>query len=333
MKPHPDRRAATLAQQALLPAEAWVGPFNAPGKGSEDARVDLKLLQWRTDRLLAERGTAAARARLEELQRPDLRAGTVQDGTARGISVALEEAMSLCPPAADARPNPVWTEEAEVLNAKALRRKKDLLVASAGVRVRFSRKRGLLLVDRARDVHSEGVVCFEDRRDRGTLDGFAPASAERPRLFLPNFLVPTAYAQGPAGAGLLLEGRLGRRPQGYRCRLALEGRADERFLRMTVAVENLQDDHRLRIRFRGLGPEYPIGHAGTPAWEPVLQAGRRFMAATLVRACGVLQVGDTTVAVPAAQCRGWVEHRFALGELDVPADYRGAELETPRSTR
>src|SRR5262249_5068277 len=145
VKPHPDRLALNLAHRATLPADAWHGPFVAPDPGSDDARVDLKLLAFEVKRALAERGTPAAHARLAELIGPDLWAGTVRDGTARGMRVALEEALSLCaPPAASPERAPFDT----VLEQRELRRHRDLLVASGGARIRFSRKLGVLFVDR-----------------------------------------------------------------------------------------------------------------------------------------------------------------------------------------
>ena len=112
---------------------------------------------------------------------------------------------------------------------------------------------------------------------------------------------------------LVLAGRLGRRADGYPCTIRIEGRKDEGCIRIAVAVENRQHDHRLRIRFRGLPPGIAIQSEGTPAWEQVHAAGKHFVAATLVRACGRLRVGNTLIPVPDAQCVGTVEHRFILG--------------------
>ncbi len=314
MKAHPDRLAATLAQRDALPSTAWQGPFATPGPGSDDARVDLKLAAHRAARILAARGTPAARARLAGLDTPDLLAGTVQDGTARGLLVALEEAISLCeapPPSGDTTP-------ADVLEGRALRRKRDILIASASARIRFSRKGGLLLVDRGRGVHVLDCMRFEDRTDRGTLDGFAPLEEERPRLFSPGFLQPVRLEESRGAAALWLRGRLGRRPDGYPCELGILAAADRDGVELRIRIENRRPDHRLRVRFAGLPDDYPIAHAGTPAWESIVHRGGRFRAATLVRACGRLDVGGASIAVPAAQCLGVIEHRMTLGAPELP---------------
>lgn len=312
LRPHPDRLASTLAARALLPPQACEGPFQRPEPGSADARVDLKLFAWRVQQALRERGTEPARARLAELDGEDLRAGTVQDGTARGLFVAYEEALSLCAPAPPppAEPDP----QLGPAERKQLRRRRDFLVASGAARVRFMRRDGVLLVDRAHDLHLEDCIAFEDRTDEGTLDGFAPRPGERPRLFSPRFLQPVRHEQDGARDLLVLEGRLGVRARGYPCRLRFEGRKDESAVRLTVAVENGQHDHRLRIRFRGFADAARIGREGTPGFEVVrTPGGRTFVAATLVRACGRLRVGEALVPTPAAQCPGWIEHRFTLG--------------------
>ena len=228
---HPDRAAPTLAQ--LVSPAAHDDAWPPPDPGSADARVDLKLLAWRAQRALETRGTDAARERLGSLTSEHLWAGTVQDGAARGFAVALEEAISLCEPAPPTEPT---TEPDTVLAGRELRRKRDLLVASAGARVRFSRKGGVLFVDRKQDVHVENMLCFEDRTDTGTLDAFEPLAEERPRLFHPGFLHATRYEQGAQRDALLLEGPLGRRPHGYLFRLKLEGRKTENVVRLTIAV-------------------------------------------------------------------------------------------------
>lgn len=314
VKPHPDRLATTLAQRAMLPESAWRGPFQEPGPGSADARVDLALLWHRAREAVARRGTPQARARLAEVESPDLMAGTVQDGTARGVAVALEEAISLCRPEPAPQTEPAGPadvlEETE-FTGKDLRAKHDLLVKSEGARIRFSRKGGLLFLDRDENVRFEDFVWFEDRSDRGTLDAFEPDPLERPRIFKPSFLVPVRFVRGRRRHLLELEGMLGRRG-GYPCRMRIEGRADESFVRLTIAIHNVRDDHRLRVRFMGLRDPGWIGHRGTPAFEVVEHDRGCFVAATLVRACGRLRVGDDIVAVPAAQCRGWIEHEFQL---------------------
>lgn len=314
MKPHPDRLATTLAQRRDCSPDGLQGPFQVPGPGSEDARVDLKLLAFAAREALATRGTPAAQARIADLQGEDLWAGTVQDGTARGLMVALEETISLCSTPANGPPEPSPEQIAlgEVREHKDLRRTKDMLVASGGARVRFSRKGGLLLVDRAFDLHVENALCFEDLSDHGTLDGFVANEAERARLFHPGFLQPVRWERNEVRDLLLLEGRLGRGPRGFPCRMRIEGHKAEQRVRLSIAVENRHFDHRLRIRFVGLPDSASIESRGTPGWEKVRQRGRRFEAATLLRACGRLEVGDGTVAVPAAQCLGWIEHHFSI---------------------
>ena len=224
----------------------------------------------------------------------------------------LEEAISLCRNGRE-DPAPAVDSDAHLLLAHDLRRKRDILVASGGARVRFSRKGGIRFVDRARDVNSENCILFEDRRDLGDLDGFVPDLGERPRLFNPGFLRAVELEQGAVRDRLLLRGRLGRRTAGFPAEITIEGRKHERFVRIAVRVRNVLDDHRLRIRFLSLGPASDIGHLGTPGWEAVEVGGRRFTAATIVRACGVLKVGEDLAEVPSAQCRGWVGHSFFLG--------------------
>lgn len=316
MRPHPDRLAQTLAQRAILPPDAWEGPFQQPGFGSADARVDLKLAAFSAHEAMATRGTERARARLEEVTgSADLLAGTVQDGSARGVLLAYEEAISLCTPPAtadDARFQSGLDADAQVFAGKELRRKKDILVASGGSRIRFSRKGGVHYVDRARELNLEDCVRFEDRGDVGSLDGFVPRAEERARLFSPAFLKPVHLEQGSARDLLVLEGRLGRRTQGFPCRIEIEGRKDEPRVRFRISLRNEHDDHRLRIRLLGFPDFTSIGHRGTPAWEVVEHQGHRFVAATLVRACGRLLVGERLVAVPAAQCHAWISHELWL---------------------
>jgi hypothetical protein len=308
--PHPDRRATTLA---VRPA-AGPGPFAPPGEGSADARVDLKLLLARARRALAERGTPAALERFAQVDAPDLLAGTVQDGVARGVMVALEETLSLCTGEEPARPEDLPDEDgAERFEGRDLRRKKDILVASGGARIRWSRRGGLLLVDRAHEVHEEDCIRFEDRRDLGDLDGFVGDPAERPRLFSPGFLKPVLLVQGPGRDRLELAGRLGRRRDGYPCRITFVGDKGEAQVRMIVQVENPHPDHRLRIRFVGCRDLAAVDSEGSPGFALVRHQTRWFVAATLVRACGTLRVGEARVATPAAQCIGRHRHEFRLG--------------------
>lgn len=311
MKPHPDRRATTLAGRAAIAERAGQGPFQIPGPGSADARIDLKLLAHAANQALTRRGTEAAVQRIADLRGPDLWAGTVQDGTARGFMAALEEAIDLCKPEPET-PDPDPDGE-QLFEGRNLRRKRDILVASAGARVRFGHRTGILFVDRDRDLHTENCIRFEDRRDTGHLDAFSPAEGERARLFSAAFLRPVALRQGARRDLLVMEGCLGRGPRGYPCRMSIEGRKDESCIRLTVAVNNRHTDHRLRIRFLGFPDPSYIAHHCTPVWSKVREKGEGFLAATLVRSCGTLLVGDELIPTPAAQCPGWIEHRFTLG--------------------
>lgn len=309
---HPDRAARTLAEREFLleAGRPWLG--QAPGTGSADARLDLKILRSMAEQVLAERGTAAARARLAGLDTPDLLAGTVQDGTARGLAVAYEEAISLCAPA---RTPPAANSDPRVVTGPALRRIKDLLVASGGARMRFSRKRGLLFVDRTRELNLEDCVAFEDQRDQGTLDAFSPVPGERPRLYSPAFLTPVRFEQGDAFDRLDLAGTLGSGDRSHPCALALIGHKHEPVLRVRIAIDNRLDDHRLRIRFWRFPDPPGIHCATTPPLVRIDHGDRWFWTTTLLRACGRLQVGDALVAVPSAQCKCRVEHEFLLGPV------------------
>ncbi len=308
---HADRLISTLAQRNARMHEGASGPYLQPGAGSGDARVDLKLLAHRARQALEKSASGEARERLAGLDSPDLWAGTIQDGTARGFKVALEEAISLCDGNNQSAVADVEAEDV-LTDPKQLRRKREILVASAGTRMRFSRKKGLQLIDRRREFNQENCIQFEDRGDCGDLDQFVPEEGKRPRIFLPGFLTPTRLIQNKSLDLLEIRGRLGRRFDGYPCAIVFEGRKAEDFLRMTLRVENRQLDHRLRIRFLGIQDQSMIGHAGTPGWEKIAYQGRVFMAATLVRACGRLRVADQLVQVPEAQCLGWIEHRFKL---------------------
>ncbi len=313
MRSHPDRSAATLANLATAKEEAGTGPYETPGQGARDCRIDLKLLVHRA--LQACNRSPAARARLDEFDpmlRPDLWAGTVQDGVARGFAVALEEAISLAPPETgptELEPDPVHTQ---VFAGKELRRKKDLLVKSAGARVRFSRKGGLQFVDRQSDANVDNCLWFEDRTDHGTLDEFVPEEGTRPRLFSAQFLQPVRYVLAPGQTSLQLVGRLGRGPKGFPCELTITGREDESAIRLQVVVDNRHGNHRLRVRFRGMRPEW-IRHDCTDVREIVANEHGGFVAFSLVRSTGLLRVDHQTAAVLAAQCLGPIAHRFWLG--------------------
>lgn len=309
MRPHPDREAATLALRA---DPAGRGSFQIPGPGSADARIDLKLLAWSANHALTKRGTETAVRRLAGLTGADLWAGTIQDGAARGFMAALEEAISLCAPE---EPTADLDRDADkVYRGKSLQRKRDILVASAGARVRYRRKTGILFVDRENGIHTDDCIRFEDRSDLGDLDGFVPLEGERARLFSPAFLKPVLLRQGEGRDVLVQEGLLGRSARGYACKMITEGRKHERCIRLTVRIENRRQDHRLRIRFLGFQDPGHIEHHCMPVWETVREKGRSFLAASLVRACGRLRVGNGTVETPGAQCLGWIDHGFTIGK-------------------
>ena len=308
MTPPPDRRAATLAERQRLLATAREGPFDGL-EGASDARVDLHLLWAEVDEALRTRGTADARTWIEGLDTPDLRAGTLQDGTARGLAARLEEALSLCGPRAEDEPDPEFDDEPA---GKALRKIREFLIPSAGARVRFSRRDGFHLIDRDRGINERDCLRLEDQGDDGDLDRFVPRPGTRPRLFSPAFLRPERFRTGKRGAELVLHGVLGRGAGGYPCQLRIRGSAHRPGIHLECTVENRHRDHRLRIRFLGLQDGY-VERQGTPAFRAVERDGRGFLAATLVRACGRLRVGDEFVATPAAQMQGVITHRFGLG--------------------
>jgi len=306
---HPDRAAATLAN---LPAGCASATWAPPGPDAADVRLPDKMLQWRARRAAARSPAAAAwLAALPPERHPDLWAGTVQDGVARGFAVRLEEAIALAP--ADPAPDDLAAAPgARVFAGRELRKKKDLLVASGGSRVRFSRKEGLLFVARDDGLHSPNCLRFEARSDRGSLDVFGPAADERPRLFSAQFLQPVRYVETAAGHELRLAGRLGRGPNGWDVALTITGRAAANAVTLRLVIDNRQRDVRLRARFLGL-PLAAIHHECTPVHEVVANDAGGFIAFTLVRAIGTLRVGDHVVATPAAQCPGPLEHVFHLG--------------------
>lgn len=309
---HPDRVAATLANVAAVRAERGDGPFALPGDGAADCRIDLKLWLHAAERAASRSPAAAERlAALALDQRPDLRAGTVRDGTARGLMAACEEVTALAPDAT-APPPPFDPVRAQQFTGRELRKKKDLLVKSGGARVRFSRREGLLFVDRDGGVHSANCLRFEALRDLGTLDGFVADAAERPRLHSAQFLQPHRYVVDGDRGELVLAGRLGRGPIGWPCELVLRGEPESPTVAMTLRIDHRQPGWRLRARFLGLPPA-AIAHDCTPVTEVVQNDAGGFVAVTLVRGCTTLLVDGAPVPVPGAACLGAIEHRFALG--------------------
>ena len=96
-------------------------------------------------------------------------------------------------------------------------------------------------------------------------------------------------------------------------RIDFIGRKDEPFVRIVLRIVNEHDDHRLRLRILGCRDHRAIAADGTPGMVALHAGGHHFVAATLVRACGRLRVGDAIVAVPGAQCHGPLRHEFRLG--------------------
>ncbi|MBL9077474.1 MAG: hypothetical protein JNL08_08225 [Planctomycetes bacterium] len=319
---HPDRAAATLANVADERQQRGAGPFAPPGAGAADCRIDVKLLLHAAERAAARSPRARERlAALELPLRPDLRAGTVRDGTAHGLAAALEEVVALAP----APPPPAAPDDptARIWTGRELRKKKDLLVASGGPRVRFSRREGLLYVDRDAAVHSANCLRFEARRDHGSLDAFAGCDGERPRLHSAQFLQPQRYVEAGPRTTLLLAGRLGRGAIGWPCELELVGDTREPGLDLVLRVDHRHAGWRLRARFLGV-PADAIRHDCTPVTEVVQNDAGGFVAVTLVRGCTTLLVDGAPVAVPGAACLGRVEHRFRLGGTAGPRLDTGA---------
>ncbi len=310
---HPDRVAATLANVAGVRAVRGDGPFLLPGEGAFDCRIDLKLLLWRATAAAARSQPARAHlAALDLERRPDLRTGTVQDGVARGLAAALEEVTALAPPVLEPEPPPFDPVRTQEWRGRELRKKKDLLVKSGGPRVRFSRREGLLYVDREDGVHSGNCLHFEARRDVGTLDAFAADAAERARIYSAQFLQPQRYLQAGDLTELELVGRLGRGPIGWPCQLLLRGHTAEPTLQLVLRIDHRLPGWRLRARFLGM-PAAAIAHECTPVTECVQNDAGGFVAVTLVRACTTLLVDGQPVAVPGAAGRADIEHRFRLG--------------------
>lgn len=309
---HPDRTAATVAQIGCWPTEPTL-PHAAPGAGAADCRIDLKLLQWRALQAMA--ACAASREHLQPFAaraHPDLWAGTVQDGTARGFAARLEEAIALAgltviPPLPDIG------EPTRVVTGKDLRRRKELLIGSGGPWLCFSRKDGVAFHDRACGVHSANCLRFEARADRGDLDGFAGAADERPRLFSAQFLQPCEFAEGRAGTRLVLRGRLGRGRVGWDLTATAVALPTENVVHLRLAVDNRQVGWRLRARWLGI-PGEAIAHDCTAVREVIDGGdGKPFVAFTLVRAVDVLRIDGHPVPVPGAACLGTLVHDFRLG--------------------
>ncbi|MBL8722690.1 MAG: hypothetical protein JNK49_01520 [Planctomycetes bacterium] len=310
LRPHPDRLATTLAD-CLAPGPG--GPFAPPGPDARAARIDLKLRVAAFQAAAARSPAAAAHlAHWPAAAHPDLWAGAVPDLVARAFAVRLEEAIALAGPAPSAELPPFDPLRDQHFSGRELRKKKDLLVASATARVRFSRKEGLLCVLRDDALHVANCLWFDARRDLGTLDHFVPDPAERPRLFSAQFLQPREYQVGGTTTRLRLTGRLGRGPIGWPCELEIAASREQAGVALRLRLEHRHPGWRLRARFRGV-PAGLLRHQCTDVADAVAQPSGGFLAYTLVRSCERLTVGAHSVAVPAAQCLGRLEHTFTLG--------------------
>jgi hypothetical protein len=310
LRPHPDRLATTLADCAVPPPP---GPFAPPGPEARDARIDLKLLVARFHAAAARSPAAAAHlADFPAAAHPDLWAGTVTDLVARAFAVRLEEAVALGGPEPSPELPPFDPLRDQQFTGRELRKKKDLLVASATARVRFSRKEGLLCVARDEAVHVANCLWFDARTDRGSLDQFVPDPAERPRLFSAQFLQPRAYQVGGETTRLWLAGHLGRGPLGWPCELEITASRQQPGVRLRFAFEHRHPGWRLRARFRGL-PQELLRHHCTDVAVPVAREAGGFVAYTLVRSVGQLASGPRVDNVPGAHCLGHLEHHFTFG--------------------
>lgn len=316
---HPDRLATTLATLGAARASRGSGDFQPIGSGSADCRIELKIAQWHALRAAA--ASPAAAEHLAGFARedvPELWAGTVQDGVARGFMARLEEVCSLAPekqPAAATSNGPdvpTPTGKSTVFTGKELRRKKDILIASASSRVRFSRKGGLLFIDREQDINSENCLWFEGRRDAGNLDEFVGADDERARLFSAQFLKPQRFLQSKHYCELELVGRLGRGPIGWPCRVTIIGDTNAPNLKLTIELDSAVPGWRLRSRFLGV-PEELVHHHCMPVREVVTTTHGGFIADTLVRSCAALMVDGNPVPVPEAESPRAICHTFSLG--------------------
>jgi hypothetical protein len=327
---HPDRLATTLA---TLPAARASRPNQPqiqcplPDAGPADCRIDLKLMQYHALRAATQTSAAAAHlAAFAPEQFPELWAGTVQDGVARGFLARLEEVCSLAgvvptttPTVAANEPAPTKLTPTDnpgdklvVFTGKDLRRKKDILIASGGSRVRFSRKGGVLFVDREHDVNSENCLWFEGRRDLGTLDGFRGADDERARLFSAQFLKPQRFVQGKHYSELELNGRLGRGAIGWPCRIVIIGKTEAANLHVTIDLATAVPGWRLRSRWLGV-PDHLVHHHCMPVRERIHSDRGGFLADTLVRSCGTLLVDGQPTPVPDAASPRAIRHTFSLG--------------------
>lgn len=306
---HPDRLAATLAQ---LPLMSPTQGCRLPGHDARDCRIDQKILLWHARAAMATNAAAHAHlARWQPEQHPDLWAGTVQDGVARGFSVALEEAIAIAGRKLD-DPFAVALPEATVVTGAALRRRKEILVASGGARARFSRKLGLLFVEREQELHAANCLWFEARRDLGCLDHFVPDPSQRARLFSAQYLRPVELRESANATLLVLAGSLSRGRDGFACRLSLLGRANEATLALRLELHMPPLGWRLRARFFGL-PRTAIHHHCTDVSETVPGPQGPWHAFTLVRACDRLICQASAIDVPGAGELRHVVHDFRLG--------------------
>ncbi|MFK7739106.1 MAG: hypothetical protein AB8H80_02195 [Planctomycetota bacterium] len=329
---HPDRCAATLANLPQAHADRSPDGCRTAGAGAADCRIELKLLQWQAMRA-AERSPTAAEhlARLDRDRHPDLWQGTVRDGSALGMLAHLHEVVALAPPPTP----PAKADEANELapaqtfDAKQLRRKKDLLVKSGSTRVRFSRKGGVLLVDREHETHSENCMWFEARRDLGTLDEFVGPEGERARLFSAQFLKPKFYRIEKFRSGdakrvreeseLLISGRLGSGPAAWPISMRFLGDTSRSAVELQIELPHVPTGWRLRLRTLGV-PSSLLHHHCLPVREQVDTERGGLLCDTLVRSCDRLRIDDNIIKVPDAGNPRPLRHIFTLGEAPRPSE-------------
>lgn len=314
---HPDRLATTLATLADARASRPDLSGSPIGPGATDCRLELKLAQWKALRAASRSPAAAAHLAIYGQDAyPELWAGTVRDGVARGFMVHLEETCSLAGlplDSSDQGQKNTPDSKLTVFTGKDLRRKKDILIASAGCRVRFSRKGGLLFVDREQGINSENCLWFEGRRDSGTLDNFVGHDDERARLFSAQYLKPQRFVQGKHYSELELNGRLGRGTIGWPCRIIIVGSSESPSLHVTIELASIVPLWRLRSRWLGV-PETLIHHHCMPVRELVTTAHGGFVADTLSRSCATLLVDGEPVPTPDAAKQSAIKHTFSLGK-------------------
>jgi hypothetical protein len=297
-----------------------VVPTSPRGLGAADCRIDLKLLRWRAAAAAMARSATARHTSLPfpPHAHPDLWAGTVQDGTARGFAVRLEEAIALAGrPVALPPQLPPPPAGARVTTGKELKKRKDVLIASAEARVRVTRKEGPAVRRPRRRPARQQLPAL--RGQRGSRHARRRSRRDRTsgracsRRSSCNHSDSSRATQAPNWPS---PGRLGRGPVGWPCLLVLRGDPRRPAVQLTIRIDHRLPGWRLRARFLGV-PLAAIAHACTPVHEVVQNDAGGFVAFTLVRAATRLFVGDDEVATPGAACIGPIQHTFWLGTRGV----------------